>query len=867
MPTVGELLGLSTTQEKTTQPKKTMTVAELLASQKDIEEPGPLPEQAGPPKPSPSWQSRVVDVVDTIAEPLGLGGPLAPFSHAQKEAAINATAGGLTNMGAQGLMAAGGAAVGQKFMPGRVGRSVGSATGMTLYEGLMDAVEAVHKREMPVGEFKKLVTAFGENLLISGLTEGVSTLTSKSGRALRSEGRMEDVAKEAGAKADDIARKTTAAEDLAQGEHLADVYQKAREAQSTLQSVADKADDELASKMAEVHQTALKETRRTAKDALVEQATGRTQAVVDAGYVKPLVPGQTGAMVPSQQALAQSRTAMDAFGKPRGKIQAEYDQRYVAYLKNAEGKRLDPAPMQQAANEEMAWIQKRGQQFSSETLKVFQKVADFSKKEGVTPSAILDERGTPILLPTKPPQLPTAHQIFGVRSEARELLKRPDMSSIDKEALNHLVDQSTFVLNKALPNSQALDFAYAKHLDTFGSDFHRAVLDAKTPDDFAKILFDNPDRGNRLIQNASPQDRATFRGIFGDWYIHAKANGKDISKELTRDHGIVLEGLFGKNHPLGNPDSWIYTDKAIDKFSDLAQSSKAVGDKYWGIVHEEARKMKGQLDEGLVKVAESTLPKAGPEGRKLLAQIKVARTPEEQSALIRKTITNPEFAQKSTEAVGQQMPPPNVNVPNAIMQQFPAGTTPKLGFPIEAATTKEEAMIHAVRSQQQKAYTSWYLKSLPFHASMAVIELSMGQLPLHWLRAEVALGAGAGIKSYMTNAFRKSLEYPAKARAFVNATNNPGTKSSLHTLGRLTVEGMLSSGVKTGLKEMDMAPDFGPPQQIELPETDNSDRRSQAADVYLKTAQGEVPDITQALREGRLSGGDAVDILRQMKAV
>jgi hypothetical protein len=593
----------------------------------------------------------------------------------------------------------------------------------------------------------------------------------------------------------------------------------------------------------------------------------------------------------------------DAFYSPIRKMSDALGKGYDTLFNGKDALRVNSAvSLQQTVADEQNYAATAGIQYSGPAQKLLDRATEMTKGLRDVPGEKTVNREGPSqwsypkgMGPTAPPVVkqgnaslvgsgPSIAELRGLRSDGLALAS--SATNARDRALGHnIADAADDTLAKSgvlNPKEQsqldALNGKYRSYKTIFDRSLIRKVGSSAEPTDVAGEIFNDPKRFQLLTANADRDQLSTLRRTFADWVNTSGA------KVLTPAQAPELAKLF-PGTPLANPKSWIYQDKALTRLEDVLQSSQEVREKAMRVYAEQLGKMKLDAGQAVLKDAQTQLPMLGNFGRRVMTDMKAAKTPDEAVAIYTKAITGmspeqlvaeatqgPTGSEAGAAAVDQLAPTqkaPEMAQREAIMNsQLPKAA--KQGLP--PPTTPSEAGIQAIQTGKTPAKGSYGMmaraaRNWPLYASVLGAYAAMGRTPSPFIGGMAVLGATmAGSEGIRGMYYKYIAEHPEAAVQMWQAITNPGTDSNFRTLMNMMAKGAVADSAASLGKaatgtSMEPAPaDKGTGPATKALEHSRAENISpvpsgtaRAEKVSKEMAMGKAPEVHKDLNRGRLS--------------
>lgn len=662
-------------------------------------------------------------------------------------------------------------------------------------------------------------------------------------KGLTGERSLEEAGTKALRQAKEVSTLATAEETQRQAEALAKQQTEVANVQEELRLKRAQAQAELPAELEQIREQAQKDVLPDVRREMVEGATGRTREQTLLAPLEGWEETPQGTTLPGPARTAASRRNREVLFAPYDKVSADLRGQYAAIMKEHGETPVRAESLRDVAVQEAQYAAEHAHTFPSKLQDLLQKADSIAMM-----SAAGKEPGV------------AARQVFGLQSEASELLKSAGLSGTDKTAVRRLIDESHNILQETLPISPDLKESYRMMRRDFDPAFMRAVSNAATPQESAQILYSDIPRGVQLTKNMTPDQKATARFMFGEWY------NSNPQAALKAEFAPIQRQIFGEQSPLANIGSVLYTNDKIEALGQLVQQSPAVLQKMEGLQREAVGKLVQKLADNIVTDSKNWLGKLQPAQASQLRR-ELAALPDNTARAERiVAFFSGNAPEREMMNLALTHPDPASVGPSAIAKKFPGGLTPQTGQTVEPATTPTQAAEQAVRMGPPKSADPWWMQHIkrvgPYYATFAGARLLAGQsFPM--IGAELAGMKGAEmIVRFFRNGFAKTMEDPAKAARFVEAMQAPGRPNNLRTIVGYGVEAAVREKARQlSASQQDLSVPPAPPQ-APLPDTERKERRDTAKDWRTEVHEGtEGPDITPDLNAGRATLDDARALL------
>ena len=598
----------------------------------------------------------------------------------------------------------------------------------------------------------------------------------------------------------------------------ADQYQKAKEALAAGQGQIEQNAQTLQDKVATQTEQAAQQSVGGIRDRIIQQATGRlpeqTQAAIHA-------PGEAGELadIPGPEFVARRQAMQSAAYEPARLVGDELSRQYDSVLGPFMDKPVpDVAPANDSVLHEQNWGHDNSVTFSAPVRKLFDDVTeltgggirnpkfDINTPEGMQQAETvlkragwgqkqLDEYTPQEKLIEARNQLKlenanvTVAQMRGLRSRASALFASSTDAS-DKAAALAIRDGIEKSLESSgVPGVKELNAKYATFKNLFGRDFYHGIAKAKDPIDAAPLLFNEPQRAARLVNNANPEQLETLRQIYGDWVNREGSKVIDVKTQ-----GPILQKLF-PGTKLADPQSWIHLPDKMVKASDLLHDDPEFNQQVVQLAQSERRKAATQITQQLLAQAQ----KLGQAGQPIIQAAQQAKTPEEAARSLIQSFTgmSPEDAVRSLAST-QVSPQEAARSTGAGVPRVARSIASTLPNPEEAVSkanfslpSPNEAAIGSLQQGQTLSlqgstnHLGNYAKRMwPLFAAFAGLDLLMEKTPSTWHLGMGALGLALKGTDLMQRSFLNSLKDPTNAEHFLMAVRNPTLPASKGIMAR-----------------------------------------------------------------------------------
>lgn len=553
--------------------------------------------------------------------------------------------------------------------------------------------------------------------------------------------------------------------------------------------------------------------------------------------------------------------------------------------------------------------------------------------------------------------------LFGLASEAKDL-QRKVTRPVDRRAMGKVLDDIYGVLNQHLPPNSELAGKYEAYAKSFGPDVqygrHFSTSDPTIPT--GEVLFKSEKAGgqssvervNMLFDNLpNKQSRETINGVAAEYLVdHIDALKKDPDF-----YANLLGKMYGKGHPLANPEHFLYQNKAVEKISELMKSDTPAGQKLrdeYVKVGEEALETHGKqfvkavqaqvkkdLDPFFQKQLDSQLRQAktmrekvdvalgfigkpdleqlalekqkagftppdvagaeaiaakqpdldqasamrflekakqlGPVGEPIVKQIEAAlQTGDVQTAasVARAALARTDLPAEARKALAATLPSPESAGPSALAEAYPQRDIPvrDLGAPqgrtitLPAAQTVEDVGVRALQEGKIKRkdvshHQSYAEKAVGPLVIIGGIQVMLGHALSGWHAGLLTLGLAG---RYMVDPVRqwqlRALRDPQKARAFVQAMQNPAKPNVTNSILRMSFFSSLAdyleqSGEEDGKVSYNVVDPY-------IPDSPSATRRSSAESHHGDLLAKGYTDVSKSLAKGALTQDDLKGLLQ-----
>lgn len=686
-------------------------------------------------------------------------------------------------------------------------------------------------------------------------------------------------------------------------------YQKAKEALAAGQTKIAESQQDVANNIATKTDQLAQQSVGGIRDRIIREATGRRPEQTEAAIHAPGEAGQL-AEIPGPEFIARKKGFLDASYGPTQRMQDELSRQYDSVLGSFMDNPVeDITSPSESIVSERKWAADNGERFSTPVNKLFDdfnqltqadqakvptngellKTAGYDEDQISSMLAQLGEvgrDGKPI--GNMPQQIVaqlrqaalvdglqqvarpvTVAQLRGFRSRAVELASKSN-DAVDKAGIHAFRQGIEESLESAgVPGVKELNARYATFKNLFGPDFYHGIAKAKDPIDAAGLLFNEPQRSARLVNNASPEQLQSLRELYGDWVN--REGGKVVDYKRQKP---VLERLY-HGTKLADPNSWIHLPQKLVKASDLLADDPEFNQAVMGLISTERTKNAKQLSQALLPLAQQM----GPAGRPLLQAAAAAKTPEEAARTLITGLTGmePEDAVRALAATqlapenaagnagagvsrtarslaaGYQAPDPTQAVQGVVARSLPlpdpaqavqsvVAKSPPLPDPTQAVrgltpslTTPQEAALGSLQSGAMtkspwKNHMMSYAERIwPMMATFAGMDILSGRSPFGWHEGMAAIGISLAGTEVLRRSFINSLKDPANAERFWMAVQNPSLPASKGVLARGIVRMLGTVGMNAFMNDapsprpaptdikMPMAPEAPAPDKQPLP--------------------------------------------------
>jgi hypothetical protein len=606
-------------------------------------------------------------------------------------------------------------------------------------------------------------------------------------------------------------------------------------AKASLDNARTKADTELDAKYEDFRQKQVPKAAEETRQETIQSTLGRTpEQTRDAQFANP-----------ADYAQRQAGIRQDILGA-KNSAEKEFNDRYEKTFGPYNDKPLAMPATAAKAEQLEGWAQKNNIALDPPTRKLLDESKQLGAAEGAfkpadygyTPKKwgqLSPEMQTQVRkmagkmtpdIPGKPSVGTTVAQGRGLNSKWGEMAgsQGPEGYVARQMRDSVLADMD----NANVPGAKQLNAEYRQFRNGgLGDyDFLGKVASPKGGDitNVAGELFDNPQRGTDFVKRLNPEQKGTFREVYGDW-INKNPN------KLDATHAPLLKEL-GFKGPLTNPEAWVYADKATTKLSDVLSTAPVAKKKFMAALEQQRGELLDQTSQDIVKDALKQAKGLGDTGARIAAKIQAAKTAPEQAK-----VALQEFGALDPGEQAQQ-------AGTSAIQQFKPSET---GF---RGSLKRRAQIYA---------------------TLALPMAAMGRTTMVGYAA--TLGTVAGVDSALRAALRSSLRDPDNASTFYRALVNPGAQGSLDTIARQVVQSSLPAEAAQAGQAATAKP--GPMvKQVEHEKAVNiagprgavsPARTSRIEDLNKDIAEGKEPEVHADLRNGRLTHTDIAKMVQPDK--
>lgn len=738
-------------------------------------------------------------VMPADLKPLGpLGGP-----NAEMRKPMPGWVEGLENYALTPAMMTGGAALGTLAAPG-----LGTAAGAGVGALGADFVSAKLNQKLYGHSFQPTLGGMAASAGLGAATEAIPGAGSALMRGMAARG-----LRKAGETAAEGAEKELFQKILpATAEQYGEKVGEADAAQQTAQKAAQE----------KAQAAAVKEVAPQAAQQEMQQFVGRTpEAAANVQVAEPL-----------EHAQRRARIA-DAVGGPMAVRGQELGQRFEQEISPEQRAQVLKNPENLAAQieDERKYATERGFAFSSKVQQLMRQIdasggdsdwAAIAKVHGAKEADRLVRGGDPNALagwarasrdiieqakktgnPLPGEDKPlTVADALGIRSQALNLMRTEDgPSRAAASSIRESIDDA--LTNQGIKFSPELRAEYADYKKLFDKPFRRAVFSESEPVNYAKQVFsDQPQRAMQLIKRADPQQRASLRGLFGDYALGL--GPQRLAKEVNPD---VMRALYGDS-PYARVKPWLETEPKAQSWQNLMNSSpdiqKAAQQSYKESFGASMKEITEQRARGVRNAALDVADQLGPAGSGIKMRLKAAKTPEEAAQIAQQTF-GPIF-----DAVPQPMPDA---ANRAGMQAYRESKAIQTG--LDLRKTREQAAIAHIQKLAQKGdpFASNLKRKLMFYGPVGAALLATGHVSPYLMGAAGFSVIGPMLLS-PRGAMLKALTDDAAATEFYRGVsltpNGLNAKSFGSRMGRMAARLAAQEMTGAAIRKMGLSADVPP---------------------------------------------------------
>ena len=123
---------------------------------------------------------------------------------------------------------------------------------------------------------------------------------------------------------------------------------------------------------------------------------------------------------------------------------------------------------------------------------------------------------------------------------------------------------------------EALNLSYADYKNKLPRADATTIATAQSPVEQADHIFNNPTLTDRIVSNATPQERQVLQDRFGDWaQLHSdKILAKGATRQELKADALIKSQVYGKLFPksaLADPNSIIYVGATMQNIEQAPQ--------------------------------------------------------------------------------------------------------------------------------------------------------------------------------------------------------------------------------------------------------------------------------------------------------
>lgn len=478
----------------------------------------------------------------------------------------------------------------------------------------------------------------------------------------------------------------------------------------------------------------------------------------------------------------------------------------------------------------------------------------------------------------------TAQTLFGIASKAKGIMRDygDRLSGSDRWMLGRLTEAVQDTLNEHIPPDPKLSKTYAEFKAHAGSDivyskkFQEESQTAIAPELFDAAKAGTPLRPKLFFDNASPTERKQLTAMAAE-YLTAHP---EKLKGQADFYAPLFERMYGKGHPLADPNHFLFQEKAVQNLDDLMQSSTPAGtalrQKFTDVTNEIQAKVGDTFIKNTLKYLKGIDPFFAKE---LEAKLARAGTPKDRINEALRAIGQPDLETLVQERLQKTFRPEEEVRKSAIAKANPETDVMKHGtalgegerIPLPAAETPEDVATRSVqqgKTAKSDAHTSQFTfadKAVGTLAAVGATAALMGHPLSAWHTGLLAMGVGSRLVIRPLRAWqRRSLQDPVKARAFAQAMLNPTRPDTLNSILRMSAFSSIADFLEQDNAEpINIKVDLKGPL---VPDTPRDDRRSEAERLSTEALTQSGVNISGGLRDGRFTSEDTRALLQHMAA-
>ena len=437
------------------------------------------------------------------------------------------------------------------------------------------------------------------------------------------------------------------------------------------------------------------------------------------------------------------------------------------------------------------------------------------------------------------PKQPTVNEYLALQSEANAIA-RASKGADRTAALRavHGVDKTLAGVD--LPGLKAINAEYRDHRLHFPFAFEDAIQNAPNPLAAAKDIFSQPERVLDLAKFGTPEENGQLAQYYSDY---VREEGKPVLDPK------VFRAL-GFKGPMADPKSWIYADKATERVGEMFDSAPQAKAKFDASLSEAESQAKDEYAKSVLKDARADLRKMGLTGVRIQGQIDAAPTLQDKATIAIKTLSGLDPASEAIKGVTTEQGNTMGQAASGAATMAPHGARQALAE--FQPQDPHEAEVKAVQQfVSPQSFMKRWKRRAEFWAPLVAGTAATGR-PSSYAMMGLAMGPPLAVRESLVAAYRRSLQDPGAANAFLWGLKNPGTRKGLQTLTRYVAQAAIFKNMPQDPPEPEKptpakAEPFLPPAPVK-PEA--------RADLRGKLKHGKSPDVTHDLRSGHLKPHD-----------